>query len=111
MEIRYIISMSGIDIDYPAFEKDKSGEWVFYEVDDIQALRMIDNNVAVPKDEKKLLEVRKNIDVLKAKKQAEIELAENIKNLDEMKAKEIELKAELKELSSKIKATETAVKG
>lgn len=109
MKIRFTVSMSGA-VSYPAFEKDKAGEWVFYDFEDEEALRMVELERAVPQDKKKFDEVKANIEKIKAKKQADLELSENIKNLDVMKAREVELKNELKELTSKIKETELKVK-
>lgn len=111
MKIRYIVSMSGSEKSYPAFEKDKTGEWVYHEVDDLQAIRMVQLERAVPKNQKEFETAKANIEKLEAEKQAKLELAENIKNLDEMKQREVALKEELKELTAKIKATELAVKG
>lgn len=111
MKIRYIVSMSGSDKSFPAFEKDKTGEWVYHDEDDIQALRMIELERAVPKNEAEYKKVKANIEDLKAKKKSELELSENIAKLDEMKAEEVKLKAKLKELTSTIKATELAIKG
>ena len=108
MKIRFTVSMSGA-VSYPAFEKDKTGEWVFYDFEDEEALRMVELERAVPQDKKKFDEVKANIEKIKAKKQADLELSENIKNLDVMKAREVELKNELKELSSKIEETDTAI--
>ena len=111
MKIRYIVSMSGANKSYPAFEKDKTGEWVFHDVEDVEALRMVELERAVPKSEAEFKKVKDNIEKIKAEKQAQLELAENIKNLDEMKERKVVIEAELKELTAKIKETETAIKG
>ena len=109
MKIRYIVSMSGAKKSYPAFEKDKTGEWVFHEVEDVEALRMVELERAVPKDEKEHQKVKANIEEIKAKKKAQLELSENIKNLDELRDEKFNLTSKLEEVSEKIEIAESAI--
>ena len=111
MKIRYLVSMGGIDQSFPSFEKDFKGDWVYYSVEDIEAVNLINLEYAVAEKEAEYKKAKDNLEKLKAEKDAAIELSENIKNLDEMKLKESSLKDELKIISEKIKTVETALKG
>ena len=111
MKIRYIVSLSGADATYPAFEKDNKGEFVFYDVDKLEAVNLINAEYAIPKVQKEFDEAKAEVEKLKAKKAADLKLAEDIANLDTLKEREAELKAELKEVAASIKAVEVAVKG
>jgi DNA repair exonuclease SbcCD ATPase subunit len=111
MLIRYIISMGGATQSFPSFEKDNKGEWVFYDVDELEAVNLINAEYALPKVKKEYEDASKRVDELKAKKEAEKKLAEDLAKLDTLKARESELKAELKEVTASIKAVESAVKG
>lgn len=109
MKIRYIVSMSGSDKSFPAFEKDNKGDWVFHEVDDLQAIRMVELERAVPQDKDEFNEIKSNLDELKAKKEKELKLAEDIAQLDELKARKVELESELEEVSQKIDSVNEAL--
>lgn len=111
MKIRYIVSMSGASQTYPAFEKDNKGEWVFYDVDKLEGVNLVNAEYAVAKDEKEFKEALAEVETLKAKKEADKKLAEDIAELDNLKEKEKTLSDELKEVKARIKAVETATKG
>ena len=108
LSIRYSVPLGG-EISYQAFEKDKKGNFVYYDVEALQSLRYIGAEYAVPKDkalyEKMLLEIK----TLENEKLAKEKLADNIKNLDSLKQKEEQLKKELSEVSASIKTVETAL--
>jgi len=110
LAIRFIVSLGG-DIPYQALEKDNKGEFVFYEFDTIEALRLVDADYATPKVKADYEKAKANIEKLQEEKRASDKLIDDIKNLETLKAREIELKDELKEVSSSIKAVEVAAKG
>jgi len=110
LAIRFIVSLGG-DVPYQALEKDNKGEFVFYDFDTIEALRLVDAEYATPKDKKEYESAKANIEKLQAEKDAADKLVEDIKNLDILRAREIELKSELKDLTATIKATEAAISG
>lgn len=111
MKIRYTVSMSGADSTFPAFEKDNKGEWVYYDVSDLEGVNLVDAEYAVPKVKKEYEDAKKNVDTLKAEKAAKEKLEKDAAELDGLKEREAKLKEELKDLSGRIKAVEAAIKG
>lgn len=109
MKIRYIVSMSGASETFPAFEKDNKGEWVFYDVDKLEAVNLINAEYAVPKVEKEFKDALAEVEELKAKKEADKKLAEDILNLDTLKARKEELENELLDVESSIERVEVAM--
>jgi len=71
----------------------------------------VDAEYAIPKVKKEYDDAKKNVDVLKAEKLAKQKLEEDVACLDGLKEREAVLKEELKEISGRIKAVETAIKG
>lgn len=109
MKIRYIVSMSGATATFPAFEKDYKGDYVFYDLDDYEAVRLIDAEMCVAKNEKDYIKAKENYESLKAENERKKIIAEKINKLGEMKEKRDSLKNELDELEKEINLIENAV--
>lgn len=110
MKIRYTVSMSGKDATFPAFEKDNKGDYIFYDVDKLEAVNLINAEMAVAQKEDEYKKALAEIEKLKAEKEAKKKLDEDLAKLEEMKSRELELKEELRDLTSRIKAVESATK-
>ena len=108
LKIRYIVPLGG-KICYQAFEKDKKGNFVFYDVEVLEAIRYINADYATPKDkaeyEKLLLEVK----IFEADKKAKEKLFEDIKNLDSLKERKEKLSLELEDINKSISTVEIAL--
>ncbi len=109
MKLRYIVSMGGMTASYPAFETDNKGEWVFYDVEKLEAVNLINVGYAIAKNEKEFKDALAEIEELKAKKEADKKLAEDILNLDTLKARKEELENELLDVESSIERVEIAM--
>lgn len=118
MKIRFIVSMGGVGVEYPALEKDKkSGAYIWHEFSDYEAVRFIDADMAVYENKAEYEKAKGNYSALETQKKAAIEISETLKNLDGLKVdfenkKEIykNLGAEIKEMDAKIKAAEATIK-
>ena len=111
MKLRYIVSMGGMTASYPAFETDNKGELVFYDVEKLEAVNLINAGYAVAKNEEEYKDALAEIEELKAKKESEKKLADNIANLDALKAKREQLNNELSIIEESIKEIEIVKKG
>ena len=116
MKIRYIVSMGGVDRDYPANEKDKSGKYIWYNVADYEAVRLVDADIAVYSEKAEYEKAKSNYAALEAQKKQQHELKETLDNLGNLK-NELQdktkvyksLGVEIKELDGKIRAAEATV--
>jgi len=52
MLVRYTVSLAGVYFCYTANEKDANGNFVYYEVDEAEAGRLIEANYAIAKETK-----------------------------------------------------------
>lgn len=111
MKIRYIVSMSGASQTFPAFEKDNKGDWVYYEVDELEAVNLINAEYAVAKNDKEAKEAIAKIETLKADRIKAKKMADDIENLDKLKERAANLQAELSEVTAQIEAVESVLKG
>lgn len=110
MKIRYIVSMSGLDVSYPAHEKNKAGHFVYYDCQDLEAVRLIDAEIAVPKDEAEYVKAKANIEALQAEKEKNDKLAKDLANLETLKEQRIFHHGEFKRLDAEIKEVEALQK-
>lgn len=110
LAIRFIVSLGG-EIPYQALEKDNKGEFVFYDFDTIEALRLIDAEYAIPKSKPEYEKAKTNIEKLQEEADKKKEISDAILNLSqyklELEAKELEVKT----LQEKISIAEKATKG
>ncbi len=110
LSIRFIVPLGG-EISYQAMEIDKKGEFVFYDFDAIEAMRLIDADYATPKSKAEYEKMKANIKAIQEEADKKKELLDTIENLStfklELEAKELEVK----ELKAKIAIAEKAVKG
>lgn len=116
MKIRYIKSMAGKDFTYTPNEKDKGGKYVWYEVDDYQAVRLIDAEIAVYQTKDDYTKAKANYATLEAQKLEEAKNREVLENIEayenEFNVKKEQYKAlgaEIKDLDTKIKAAKASV--
>lgn len=116
MKIRFIQSLNGNGINYLALEKDKSGKWIWHEIADYEAVRLVDADIAVYAEKAEYEKAKANYSALEAQKKQAHEVSETLKNLGGLKA-EVEKKreaykilgAEIKDMDAKIKAAEATV--
>jgi len=108
IKIRYIVSMSGASDTFPAFEKDNKGNWVYYKVDELEAVNLIKAEYAIPENQEEYETALAKIEELQSKKEADKKLAEDIAELDDLKNRESELLDELSEVQSRIERVEIA---
>lgn len=97
MKVRYIVSMSGKDATFPAFEVHKNGNFVYYDVEDLEGVNLIDAEMAVAQNESDYTKAKAQVEALKVKRQKEKDLSE----IDNLKQRQELLKSELKELKQK----------
>lgn len=110
MQVRYIVSMAGNGVDYPAFEKDKKGNWVYYDVSELEAVNLINADMAVAKDDKEYTTASAKVETLKAQKVKADQLAKDLLILEDLKAEKVKLTTELKELNARIAEVEATQK-
>jgi vacuolar-type H+-ATPase subunit I/STV1 len=113
MKIRYIQSMSGNGENFVAKERDKDENWVWYDCEDNQAVRLIDAEIALCKDKADYEKAKENYASIEARKNEALVVADSVANLDQLKddlkAKEEALEGlsvEVKDLTKKIKDAE-----
>lgn len=109
MKIRYIVSMGGA-IPIQANEKAKNGSYVWYDVDDYEAVRLIDAEIAVAQTESDYEKAKANHATLELKRVEAKEIAEVLENLDAMKEKSLKLKEDYKALAEEIKDLDLKIK-
>lgn len=109
MRVRYIKSLSGAVQTYPAFEKDEKGEWVFYEVDELEAVRLIDAEYALAEKETEYKKAKANVEVLLKDAENKRIIAENAEKLESLKVQRDTLTAQLAEINSTISIIENAM--
>lgn len=110
MKIRYIQSMAGRDTSYQANEKDKSGRFVWYDTDDLTAVRLIDAEIAVAQSEEDYKKAKANQQSMQEKADKRAEIAQTLSNLDGLKAELEADKVTYKELGAKIKDIDAKIK-
>lgn len=110
MKIRLLVSMGGNNVTYVGNEKDKKGSFVFHDFDDLEAIRLVEADMAVPADEKEFEKIQSQKKKLEDEKQAKKELAENIENLEALKVSRDDLKSQLEEIEASINSAEAALK-
>lgn len=117
MKIRFLVSLGGVGIEYPALEKDKkSGKYVWHDFSDYEAVRFIDAEMAVYENKAEYESAKANYAALSAKKKHDSEISETVKNLSSLKS-ELKIKkdsymvlgAEIKDMDAKIKAAEATI--
>ncbi len=113
MKVRYLVSVGGAE-PRQAEEKIK-GKFVYYDVSDYEAVRLIDAEYAVPENEAEYTKAKANQKALDEAKARQHEITETLKNLDvikgifESKKKQYsDLGAEIKEMDAKIKQAEAS---
>lgn len=110
MKIRFIQSLGGNSINYLANEKDKSGKYIWYDIPDYEAVRLIDGDIAVYADKTEYENAKSNYEVLEAQRKQAHEISTTLKNLDGLKADLESRKAILKELTAEAKEIELRIK-
>ena len=116
MKVRYIQSVGGAE-PRPANETHKNGKWVYYDVSDYEAVRLIDAEIAIAENDADYEKAKANYAALEAQKKQQAQIKETLENLKPMKV-ELDSKkeqykalgAEIKEMDARIKAAEATIK-
>jgi len=110
LSIRFIVSLGGV-VSYQGLEKDKKGEFVFYEFDTIEALRLIDADYATPKSKADYEKAKANIQQIQDEADEKQRLIDNIENINELKLRKEALELELAEVTANLDSAENAING
>lgn len=109
MKIRLIVPLGGA-VTYQALEKDNGGEWIYYDFDKLEAVNLVNANMAIPKVKKEFETALKEIETLKDEKNAKAKLSKDIENLEVLKETRVRLEKELSEVADSIETVEAALK-
>ncbi len=109
MEVRFIQSIGGIGFNYLPFEKQK-GKFVWYNIEDFEAVNYIDGGIAIAKNEEEYTAAKANHAAIQAQRKRNAEIAETLRDLDSLKAELEKKKEALREMNAEAKALDIRIK-